>query len=340
MNNIFLHIGFWLLLIILPAISSEKGGALNFMDFPIGAIGILGCALFYLNAYLLIPKFLHKGKRLSYFTLSVITILIVSIAFQSLMTHYFSQALLMKFNDYQIPENARSPFSRTFFIPFILFYALGGGYRVYIDQKKKEQILEELRAEKMKYELFHLKEQINPHFLLNMLNNLISLTHSNPDRVESTLIKLSEVLHHNLYLSSEEFILIKDELIFIESYIQLQEIRFKDNIRVTYNESVSELSNEKIIPFAFQPFLENAFKHGVGTLPDPEILIRVNFTQGQLTFYIENKIAPISESKYQGGIGILNTIRRLDLAYQDKYSINFGPKGNKYFVQLIILIND
>lgn len=204
------------------------------------------------------------------------------------------------------------------------------------DKMKTQTLLENLEKEKISTELSFLKAQINPHFLFNSLNNILfQIDKSNRDARE-TLLKFSEMLRYQLYECSSELIEIEKELQYINNYIGIQMLRKTE--RYNCNLSVSEsVKNFRIAPLLLAPFIENAFKH-ISNHADGKnsIVINMDYMEEQFIFSVINDTdsiisTTINENK---GIGLSNVKRRLDLLYENKYSLEIIPAENQFRITL------
>lgn len=169
----------------------------------------------------------------------------------------------------------------------------------------KVEILEKEQAE---YQLQALKNQVNPHFLFNNLNTLISLIHQQPNTAEKFGNQLALVYRYLLEEKDRNIIPIEKELNFLESYIYLLKIRFAENLRI--NLSSEELKNFSIAPFTLQLLLENAIKHNVVSSENPltiEIIKKADY------LLVKNNVLPKSHIGYSSGIGLQNIINRYSL---------------------------
>jgi LytS/YehU family sensor histidine kinase len=203
-----------------------------------------------------------------------------------------------------------------------------------IDSKKR---LAELEKENLKNELRALKSQINPHFLFNSLNSIYSLALKKSNDTPEVILKLSDVLRYVIYESNEPLVDLEKELKFIGNYIDLQKLRHKypDNISLNM-EGITD--GIKIAPLIFIVFIENAIKHGlVGIGKDDFVNIRFNTGEDEIKMIAGNSYYPEKTvDKKEGGIGLENAKRRLDLAYPGRYDLIVNSHDNVYKVELNI----
>jgi len=203
----------------------------------------------------------------------------------------------------------------------------------YKDQKRKSELIMEKQAS----ELALLKSQINPHFLFNTLNNIYSLVYQKSDSAPSALIKLSEIMRYTLYEVNVEKVTLKDEISYLKNYIELQSLRFKekDVIRADISDNCNGFY---VSPMLFIPFIENAFKHSEKGKKNPAISLKLfcedNFIYFAIDNFIKSKENLILDRN--GGIGLVNVKRRLELIYGDNYKLEIKKTEEKYLVELKI----
>lgn len=191
--------------------------------------------------------------------------------------------------------------------------------------KEKTSILE---RENHRASLNLLKSQINPHFLLNSLNNIYSLSSNNP-KARNYLIKLSDGLKYMTYETSEDLVLLEDELNYLDNYIELEKLRLQESKDVSF---IIEGSTEGYLipPLLLIPFIENCFKHS--NRFQPIINININVVDDHLILNAENTIN--EEKVTPGGLGVENVKERLKLLYKEHYELNISKKSETYKVYL------
>jgi two-component system, LytTR family, sensor kinase len=189
--------------------------------------------------------------------------------------------------------------------------------------------------EKAQNELSALKAQINPHFLFNNLNTIYSLASKKDDRTKDVILKLSDFLRYVLYDTTSESIPLEKEVEIIRTYVELQKERVNPLLTGVDLTLEGNFLNTHIIPLLLLPLAENCFKHGIGKEPG-KIQIYIGFNGKQLLFKTENTIA-LREKAHEngnGGIGIKNVEKRLNLLYPNRHSLHFEEKDGMYKVEL------
>ncbi|HTI90426.1 MAG TPA: sensor histidine kinase [Puia sp.] len=208
-----------------------------------------------------------------------------------------------------------------------------------IDRERVSRVLKEKQAAQALTELKFLRSQVSPHFLFNVLTNLVSLARKKSDKLEPSLIKLSELLRYMLYDTQGKRVSLQTEIEYLGNYLDLQRLRFGDDLDIDSRTDVKEDSlSYAIEPMLLIPFVENAFKHGVGYSGRPGIFLRLSVTEGILTFEVKNKfeVEPADTKDESSGIGLENVTSRLNLLYQNKYTLRIDDANNLFHVVLTL----
>lgn len=189
-----------------------------------------------------------------------------------------------------------------------------------------------VKNEQTQAELLHLRSQLNPHFFFNTLNNLYALTIKNSKQAPEVILKLSEMMRYTIYEGEKNDVTIKDEITYLENYIELHKIRYKKPVSIQFNHTIDE--SLTIAPLLFINLLENAFKHGVETLTE-NAFIKMELTNDAdfIYFSIENNFDK-KENNQTKGIGLTNLKRRLSLLYPKTHQLEFTQQNNIYKVTL------
>lgn len=206
--------------------------------------------------------------------------------------------------------------------------------RIQLKGKEREK---NLLKEKLETELKFLRNQTNPHFLFNTLNNIYGLARKKSDDTAEIVLKLSKLLRFMLYESANTFISIADELKMLEDYLELEKIRYNDRLTITFKKNIDDPS-QKITPLLLLPLIENAFKHGISeTISDSYIHMNLALVEGQLRFEIENtkESTDYGVKKGSHNIGLVNLKRQLELIYT-KYELEVMDHPDHFKVCLHI----
>jgi LytS/YehU family sensor histidine kinase len=197
--------------------------------------------------------------------------------------------------------------------------------------------LVKIEQQKLEAELKTLKGQLNPHFLFNSLNNIYSLALIKSDKVPELILKLSDLMRHIIYESKENYIALEKELEFVSNFLELQKIRTSDKTKIKY-EITGTVPSAKIAPLLFEPFIDNAFKHGLPGMGELDFIhISFNFEKkGFLIFTLENNFEEqFNKVKTNSGIGLNNVRKRLILLYQpEDFKLDISKKEHIHRVSL------
>jgi LytS/YehU family sensor histidine kinase len=183
-----------------------------------------------------------------------------------------------------------------------------------------------------------LKAQINPHFLFNTLNNIDSLIHKSPDAASGALITLSEILRYMIYDTKTDLVPLEKEISYIQSYIQLQKMRFKEPeyISFVFDESCKSVM---IPPALLFIFIENSFKYSSNIGKLPAIEIKLCRTGDELNFHCKNYFSSDNAlHKKSGGVGLANVKRQLNILYPDRHVLKISADNNTFIVDLNIRV--
>jgi len=245
-------------------------------------------------------------------------------------------------NVMEMPPLSRSlPFVliSVYFVVFLIsaFRLLVYNYTQIDKNKTLENKILETQLQIKKQELQNLKSQIHPHFLFNTLNTIYGLALKQSPLTPGTILKLSNLLDYILYQVNKPLVSLKDEILHLKEYIDLETIRFQDTLIVSFRSS--PISKEILVaPMLLVPFLENAFKHGNIIKAFLIIDIDIKLQNNILEFSIINSAFNKSENK--NGIGLINIRKRLNLHYSDNYQLSVTYKDNQYIVNLKINLQD
>lgn len=203
--------------------------------------------------------------------------------------------------------------------------AIGVAIAVIVGWQKAEAARLEAEAARTDAELKTLRNQINPHFLLNTLNNIYALTAIDSRRAQDAIQQLSKMLRHLLYDYEQPTVPLRDEIEFLENYVSLMKIRLSEAVDVVFNVHCSSY-NVQVAPMIFISLVENAFKHGVSPTSPSFIHITIEANQQHISCDITNSNHPKNASDHSGhGIGLQQVQRRLDLSYPSHYTWQHGP---------------
>jgi two-component system LytT family sensor kinase len=323
--TVALHVLAWAIFFTLPFLlrpvrGDGRGITVTGLIYLVSVNNVLRVLLFYSNLYFLIPTLMYSRKYLQYFV-----VLLVFFAFMFVVDRFFFSVFLPG-SEYRIANFFA--FNLPTFVFLIIASAALRGIR---DQIRENNRIKELETENLKTELSLLRSQVSPHFMFNVLNNMVALARKKSDILEPSLIKLSQLLRYMLYETDEDKVLLENEVNYLQSYIDLQQQRFGKNVKIVAN-LPPVIGSYSIEPMLLIPFVENAFKHGTGLIDSAEILIELAVENDVLKFSVRNKYAEAANEPKDktSGIGLANVKRRLNLLYMNNHILDIN-KSNGWF---------
>ncbi|MBS1603118.1 MAG: sensor histidine kinase [Bacteroidetes bacterium] len=328
---IVLHMLIWTAVLTLPYLvsSGKKGyGAEGIPALIFTYISLVNIAIFYLHAYVIFPAFFNRRRWWLYIPAVILLI---------------GGSLMLKWNILFVAfwtVAKRFPwFSRYVFVSSYAFFILSFFYRLLVDRFRAEREQKERQTTELLTELKFLRSQISPHFLFNVLTNLVSLARKKSDNLEPALIKLSELLRYMLYDTQGKKVSLQTEVDYLNNYLDLQRLRFGNDVDIDSRIDLDEETSVHVIePMLLIPFVENAFKHGVGYSGRPGIVLRLSVAFNTLSFEVRNKFEPEpAETKDESsGIGLGNVLSRLNLLYRDKYTLTINDTNGVFHIVLTL----
>ena len=344
-NPVFIHILAWAIVFLFPLLFIERVESMrrlhefSLMKFYIQPICI--AVIFYINYLWLIDRVLFRKKPVQFILYNLLLIVVANVAI------YLVHRMLLP-NEF-IPRHPgpgpRPP--RPVFVQWqdSITLALMVGLSVAIKMTQKwivtEKERQQLEQERTEAELKNLKNQLNPHFLFNTLNNIYSLIAISPDRAQSAVLELSKMLRYVLYENAQAYVPMEKELEFNHNYIELMRLRLARHVKVEVDMPQGLCRGYQIAPLLFITLIENAFKHGTSaTEPSFVTIVMSEPSQGVIECHIENSCFPKNESDKSGsGIGLKNLSRQLELLYPGKYTLHAESDTQVYRSSLTIDLN-
>lgn len=197
------------------------------------------------------------------------------------------------------------------------------------------------QIEKFKYntQLNNLRAQINPHFLFNTLNSIYSVTIKKAPEAADMVEKLAEMMRFTLKESQSDYVPLSKEIEYVQNYIELQKMRFDENVKITF-QVTGDMKQFRIAPLILIPFIENAFKYGVNSEEDSLINIQIVLEQSSLSVLVHNNKVFLENSMVEkNGVGIENTLKRLDLIYPHQHQCVIKETDKDFTVTLQITLS-
>ena len=321
---VFLALGFYVSIEENPSYAEPYTGYLKIY------ITLFMVALSYTNMYWLVPNFLLKNEFPKYFFYLAILMVLLAVFIS------FTVNKMSVFEEHSSKKMLR-PKPVIYITLGLIFIAASTAIKLFqrwIEDTKK---IGELTSAGMRSELEQLKNQINPHFLFNMLNNANVLTQKDPAKASQVLMKLSDLLRYQLYDSARDKVLLTAEIHFLNDFLDLEKIR-RDDFDIIISR-VGDISGLQVPPFLFITFVENAIKHSMDNDKTSFVNIYFEVTNERLNFTcINSKPKHLLQKNAVGGLGLVNVKRRLDLLYGHRHILNIIETNDLYTVNLAITL--
>ncbi len=219
----------------------------------------------------------------------------------------------------------------------VLLIGMNLGVKLYFKSDEDAKEMQQLEKQNLQQQLEYLKYQINPHFFMNTLNNIHALVDIDPEKAKTTIVELSKMMRYILYEGNKSLIPLQCEIQFLRNYITLMKLRYTNKVKISL-ELPEKYVDYEIPPLMLITFVENAFKHGVSYQQESYINIEMHYIGNRLIFCCKNSKskseAEISNMPKQGGVGLTNVKKRLNLIYADNYTLDINNATDCYEVKL------
>jgi len=325
--SLILHAFVWSIVLFFPYFVSSadvryKIGPLPGLYFTLS--GVIHMIMFYTHNFYLYPKLLNRTYWWLYILMAISIILL-------------SRGLKFYILAWWFPNDIPNAKAHVLF-PSVMVFVVSILYSITVEKIRFEKLQKENEALQLGMELKFLRSQVSPHFLFNILTNLVFLARKKSDKLEESLLMLSGLMRYMLYDAGKK-ILLQQEVEYLESYVALQKLRFGRDIDIVFNIELPQAEKEySIEPMMLIPFVENAFKHGTGYIDKAEINILLMLDREELHLNVLNRYDPQSlEVKDKAsGIGLANVKRRLKLLYENAHQLSITGHNGWFNVFLTI----
>ena len=343
-TTILIHAIIWFIVFFVPIFLVDRTDGFSWTRVWRSIPDLLSFVLvFYINFLWLIKRYLFKGKIGEFILINLaLIIIVVSILFTThdLWRNFIEPERMQEFQRRGGRRRGPSPMSiiTRDIVSLGLVAGLSVAFKMSTHWFEVEAQRKELEKAKSEAELQNIKNQINPHFLLNTLNNIYALIEFDPPKAQKAVLDLCKLLRHLLYDNNKTFASLRSEVDFIQNYIELMRIRLSPNVKLTTHFNIKENKETQISPLIFISLIENAFKHGISA--GKESFINISLTEnndGKVEFISMNSYFPKATSDKSGsGIGLDLVKKQLELLYPEKYTMDININKGIYTVILIV----
>ena len=219
-------------------------------------------------------------------------------------------------------------------VVLILMFGANVGIKGYFHNRDDRKRLAALEKQNLEHQLEYLRYQINPHFFMNTLNNIHALVDIDPAKAQETIVELSKMMRYVLYEGDKRGVPLTKELDFIRTYVALMQLRYTEKVKITLD-LPEAVPNRQIPPLILITFIENAFKHGVSYQHESFIVVKVAVEADKLHFTCRNSKAE-NPNEEKGGVGLANVRKRLNLLYDNHYTLSIHNEAKDYLVELTL----
>lgn len=218
----------------------------------------------------------------------------------------------------------------------LLLMGMNLGVKLYFRSQEATKAITQIEKHALERQLQYLKYQVNPHFLMNTLNNIHALVDIDPERAKASIVELSKLMRYVLYEGNNRLTSLSREVQFLRNYVQLMSMRYTGNVSISLD--VPEVLPDSMLPpLLLVIFVENAFKHGISYRTKSFVEISLQPHGDRLLFSCRNSRPEIKhDENMKGGVGLSNVRRRLDLLFPDDYTLDIKETDDTYTVKLEI----
>lgn len=303
--------------------------------------------VFYVNLCVLVPRLLLTRRR-NAFILANVAMVAIAMAFSMVWWHLLAGAFPLEEVHPQGPpprgphglfDPPKWPMYFQMVTVLVLIVALSVAVKLGQQWQHTEKVRRDAEKARTDAELSNLRNQLNPHFLLNTLNNIYALVAFDTDKAQHAIEELSRLLRHVLYDNQQNFVPLYKEVAFMQNYIELMRIRVTSNVVIETNIDIAPDDAQPIAPLIFISLIENAFKHGISQAGKGYVKVSLSKHDSDIVCEIRNSNHPKHLNDKSGsGIGLGQVARRLELMYSGRYEWDKGvtPDGNEYYSKIVI----
>ena len=337
-----IHVIGWGIMFGFPFFFVEReNGNINWMAYVRhSAVPLSFMIVFYVNYFLLVPRYLFQSQNKRYITYNILLLCAIGLMLPLWRSLTFDPSFVPK-------HRSGVPPGWLFFVrdmlSLVFTIGLSAAIRMSARWTQAEAARKEAERSRSEAELKNLRNQLNPHFLLNTLNNIYALIAFDTDKAQQAVQELSKLLRYVLYDNQQTYVPLGKETDFIRNYIELMRIRLSANVQMTTQIDIQPDSQTLIAPLIFISLIENAFKHGISPTERSFIHIHLAENDTEVICEISNSNRPKNITDKGGsGIGLEQVSRRLEILYPGQYTWQKGisEDGKEYKSRLSIRVRD
>lgn len=348
MKRILLHVIFWIaytlqdavleFIWMSPSLSKFSEDARWWMSALTSAVLLIPKLIFtYFVMYVTAPRILQGKGSLAWNILQVAVVWFICIViYRGLFFYYINPVIFNGVLSSKPILNMGGVLLAIMSMGFVSGMAVS--LKLFRSQLASKEREKNLLKEKLETELKFLRNQTNPHFLFNTLNNIYALARKKSDDTPEVVMKLSKLLRFMLYESKKDLVSMAEEVKMVDDYLELEKIRYNERLTIIFQKEIDSEA-QPVAPLLLLPFIENAFKHGVSeTRFDSFVHIHIRLQKGMLVFSIENNKDDNGTKTINDNIGLSNVRRQLELMYKD-YNLQVLNEPALFKVHLTINLN-
>ena len=338
-REIIIHILAWLVYILIQVLALDRFEHRYILNF-LSALSQLPAQLLftYTTLYWLIPKYLLTRQYVLFSVLTLIALFLGGFLYWEGSYYLY----LVPVEPSRLAQENPLDWGRILLCVFYLLCtsSILIGFQMIRYGFRQQQLNQQLIIANQRIELKSLKDQINPHFLFNTLNNLYGLTSQDSQKAGEVVLRLSQLMQYMLYEGNWAQVPLRKEIEFVQNYLALERIRYGERLHLSWqiNGPTDQLY---IAPLLLLPFVENAFKHGISRqLDDAWLQIQLTVNPDELIFKVENSKPELTDDNVAPGIGLPNIAKRLQLIYPDRHQLRQRNGTGTYLVTLKITLTN
>lgn len=342
--NFWLQVLVWIAFFLMPMMLLEPDEPPTLRNYLLKCMAPLSMMIVFYTTYLwLMPAYL-KGEKWQFWVINIALVVVLSFSHHQVLSYFWHKDHPVEMMS-KHPKPKNKPIIRIDILMVareIFYLSIVAGVSASVVLSKRWATTEEARQKaesaRTQAELDSLRHQVNPHFLLNTLNNIYALTAFDQTKAQKAIMELSKILRHILYDSQEAFIPLDEEVKFLENYINLMKMRISNKVEIRTNFSIPTSNTFQIAPMILISLVENAFKHGISPSENSFIDISIQANKKLICCMVENSNFPKSEKDHSGhGIGLRQVAKRLELSYPKKYLWEKGITNKNTYLSRITL---